>query len=519
MTGGRRPADPVDERIGAMLERRALRDAGLGTTLGERARAVARRDGALGDDVVPAAVHSERVHGGAPRPARTMIASVVATIAIAAGLLVAVGFRPQAGPPAAPPSESASSPLMPASPWEAITWRLAGSREIVFDADSSSFVVDAAPWGEGLVGIGYDIDGATITGRVWRSTDGLDWREITGGGPPFDRISLDRVFALDDRLVITGRDRTRELGGAPDDPGTPVAFESADGESWAAVRDANSPWLRPGLHAAASGGGSILALEEGDDSRLWRSGDGRTWTSTPLGEVFPQAVAGSIAWTGGRWLVGGVTGERPPGWVGRQSWGTGAVWVSPDGVRWTSASIDAPKASMGPFAVGRAGIVAIAGRTGGGAIILSESLWRSVDGSTWAPLAFDNFQLRLLSDGVRIVALDVPLDGRLRARESFDGATWRELDVLGLGAFDPADPATLDGMYFPGNFQPVALTPNGVWGLGREFRSRIEGVSDTESELRWFGAAGRLPGAAPFPPRPLPGLNDTPCLPAGQECG
>jgi hypothetical protein len=510
-----------------MLERRVARGIGQGSALGERARAVARRDDHVGTDRVASTVSV----GGARRVTRqhagAALASLVATLVVAVGLVIAFTSRPVGGPLSTSPSDGSglggsagatqTELRPPATAWDAITWSLVGSREIVFDGDSSQFIVDAARWGGGVVAIGYDIDATKITGRVWRSSDGTDWRELTSGGPPLDRISLDRIFALGDRLVITGRDRSTELGGATDDPGTPIAFESRDGDTWRPVTDAGSPWLRPQIVAAVAGGGMVLVLDGIERGFLWRSKDGQTWTSASLAEVFPQALIGSLAWSGDRWLVGGVVGERPEGFW--SPWGAGAVWTSPDGANWSPATIDAPELSIGRFAVGREGIVAIGGRTGGGGITLTDPLWQSDEGTTWTPLAFDNQQLALVSDGERIVALDRLDDQRLRIRESFDGSTWREVEVLGLGRFDPAHPETIDGWLFPGNLQPTVLIPGGIWALGQEHLSSIEGESEIEAELRWFGTVGRLPGAATFPPRPLPGSNDVPCEPVGQECG
>ncbi|OGO59165.1 MAG: hypothetical protein A2V85_14075 [Chloroflexi bacterium RBG_16_72_14] len=524
MIGEPGPRDPDDDRIVVMLERRAARGVGVGSTLGERARAIAQRDGRVGTDRVAPVVR------GGPlslRSRRAALASLVATLVVAAGLVALIGLRPAIEPLSASPSPSGGavgSPEVtptappPAAVWDAISWRLVGSREIVFAAHSSKFVIDAVAWRGGVVAIGYDIDPDQIVGRVWRSRDGTDWREITTGGPPFDHISLDRVFALGDRLVVTGRDRRAELAGAENDPGTPVAFESADGDTWRAVSDTGSPWLRPQLVAARAGGGQILAVEDAADGsgRLWHSGEGRAWSSTPLGTVFPGAVISDLAWTGERWVAGGVVGERPLSM--RQPWGTGAVWTSADGSTWSAAAIDAPLLSIGRFAIGRGGIVAIGGRTGGGPIVLSDALWRSDDGSVWTPQSFENQLLLLLSDGDRIVALDRRDDQGLRVRGSFDGVDWHDVEVRGVGQFDPGHPETLDGWVFSGDLRPAVLTPGGIWALGREHVSSVEGVSDTEAELRWFGTVGALEGSATFPPRPLPGSNDTPCEPAGQEC-
>jgi hypothetical protein len=518
----------VDIPIVAMLKRRAERGAALGASLGERARAVARRDeGPDTTDAVPATT-PVRLRTRMPRATRMGAASLVATLAIAVGLVALIGLRPEPGPLSASSSPSGSpvdaTAATPSGPppaaWDAISWRLVGMHEVVYGAHSSKFVVDAVPWRGGVAAIGYDIDEDRIVGRVWRSSDGSDWREVTSGEPPFDHVSLDRLFPLGDRLVITGRDRSAELGGAENDPGAPVAFESMDGEAWHPLTDIDSPWLKPSIVAADSGGGTTMVVEGtwAMDGHLWQSSDGRTWSATDLDAVLPGTIVTDLAWTGDRWLAGGVKGAPPT--QAHQAWGTGAVWVSADGASWEPAGIDAPLFGIVQLAIGRSGIVAIGGRTGGGAITFSASLWRSDDGSMWTPLALENQQLVLLADGERIVAVDRRDDQRLRVRESFDGASWQEVDVRGAGQLDAEHPETLDGWAFPGSLlQPMVLTSNGIWALGREWVSSVEGVADTEAELRWFGTIGREPGSATFAPRPLPGWNDTPCEPAGQECG
>src|SRR4030067_817788 len=74
-----------------------------------------------------------------------------------------------------------------------------------------------------------------------------------------------------------------------------------------------------------------------------------------------------------------------------------------------------------------------------------------------------------------------------RARGSFDGVDWHDVEVRGVGQFEPGHPETLDGWVFSGDLRPAVLTPGGIWALGREHVSSVEGVSDTEAELRWVG--------------------------------
>jgi hypothetical protein len=505
----------TDDDLREMLERRVARAEGLGDTLPERARAVARRPGSRGASVTRFAAGGRDRRVAAPRrmPAA---ASLVATLVVAIGLLAVLAGRPEAAMPGVgspdpshPPASSVPGSL---DPWSAVTWRRAGTSRPPFApwGEPRRFLVDVVAWGNGVVAVGYDFEGDHATGLVWRSSDGLDWHEVAVGDL-FDGVAFEAVLALEDRLVARGRHRG--AGIPPGEAGWPVAFESTDGASWAPLATEDTPWARTGELQFVAGGGHVLALDTGD-GRLWRIADDRSWTSAPLEKAFPGTSIATIAWTGERWLAGGVAGDPTDNYQR----GTGAIWVSENGVTWSPATIDAPRMNVGRFVTGRDGVVAVGSSTGfGGAIVLTQPMWRSDDGATWSRLTLDGRILRVVSDGDRLIALDTLVDGRLTLSESFDGEQWRSLEVRGLGRFDPENPATLDGHVFPGQFDRVLLTAGGIWAISEQRVEDTSGV-ETEVEVRWFGEPGVVAGAATFPPRPEPGADDVRCV-GGQPCG
>ena len=118
---------------------------------------------------------------------------------------------------------------------------------------------------------------------------------------------------------------------------------------------------------------------------LWRSRDGRSWTSVPLDPaVFPAGVFISAMVRGGPGYVavGGKTAlqgsEKPEAFV----------WLSRDGQRWQrvphQAAFDG--AGMGAVTTGGPGLVAVGSIPTNGRVPISQErgvVWTSPDGRTW----------------------------------------------------------------------------------------------------------------------------------------
>ena len=346
-------------------------------------------------------------------------------------------------------SPAPPTPLIPTpepTPWTSLTWRPVGSREVVSSSGPNHYLTDAVAWGGGVVAVGYDFEPDRITGRIWRSLDGADWTEVTGG-PPYDGIAVEHVYSLGGRLVATGRDRTAELAGAQNDPGQPVAFGSSDGVTWTPVTDASSPWLGDSDRQVASGGTNVLVLERGVArpavaiDRLGRHVDvtpGRRAVRCRGDGDGPRPGPDRAGLRSGPWCPGRRK-LHPTGPAG-----VAAAWTSPDGQRWAPATVDAPGISLGAIGVGADGLVAFGDVIGRGTgIRLSMRAFQSADGASWEPIDLPANQLmRMVSDGTRIIVVDIDSNQPARVRESFDGRTWSELPSLGVDARATPTPAS-----------------------------------------------------------------------------
>ncbi len=530
MTGGPQ-RDPFDVALRDLIDRRAA-GSSVGGRLGERARLAAEAESrATRLEVRP--VTGSRIVAGT-RHGPVALLGIAATMAAVLAVAILAGrpddrIPPSSGAPAggsaaasnagAPGSLSPAppTPLIPTpepTPWTSLTWRPVGSREAVSSSGPNHYLTDAVAWGGGVVAVGYDFEPDRITGRIWRSLDGADWTEVTGG-PPYDGIAVEHVYSLGGRLVATGRDRTAELAGAQNDPGQPVAFGSSDGVTWTPVTDASSPWLGDSDRQVASGGTNVLVLERGSLDRLWRSTDGgATWTSRPVGEPFgAAATVTDLAWTGSRWVAVGAVVSGTPQLDPTGPAGVAAAWTSPDGQRWAPATVDAPGISLGAIGVGADGLVAFGDVIGRGTgIRLSMRAFQSADGASWEPIDLPNQLMRMVSDGTRIIVVDIDSNQPARVRESFDGRTWSELPSLGVDARATDAGIEVDGHLVPGQPDLLAISGRGPWMTTRESRS-----GRNQLEVRWLAEPVAAPDALPLtmlsPHQDMTCPNQEPCGP------
>lgn len=167
-----------------------------------------------------------------------------------------------------------------------------------------------------------------------------------------------------------------------------VAWRSPDGGIW--WRTADQPGFE---HAAfqdvAWARGALVAIGYDDSdpggtrkTRIWTSRDGAAWTVLPQDTVPKDTQLNAVVGTANGFLAAGVAttdGDREHG----------VVWRSDDGATWAPATGD-------DAAFGNAGLSDIVD-TGAGLIGLAAfrpdlygfrpALWRSDDGTQWAPIA------------------------------------------------------------------------------------------------------------------------------------
>jgi hypothetical protein len=229
----------------------------------------------------------------------------------------------------------------------------------------------------------------------------------------------------------------------------------------------------PGGFVAVGGTGA------GTGARIWTSPTGRKWTQVPTAELPAQnTVLTAVGWIGPRLIALGSTGPNGEG---------AAVWRSDDGSQW----IDETRASSGLPAgwkvngLVRFGAAAIAyGAPVATGSPSSGAIWTSPDGLRWDTAPLPGVVSGMVVVGGRLVALVELPSAHGREDVTFtspDGHSWREGSDLGASI----DPGGETLSLWQG--QAVALTyPAGSAGPGAVWRSG--------DGLTWSGPTGLGPG-------------------------
>lgn len=348
--------------------------------------------------------------------------------------------------------------------------------EAVLGGDGTQAMVALARNGEELVMAGTETDeGGDVDAVVWSSSIGAPLQRTDDGGlaVPGNQHVVD-VAVLGSTPVALGWEESGEgLDAAvwvvesvaadeavsPDDPAVPAgpALE------WQRVAPAES-WSGPGEQRmdavtvagdgfVAVGSSTGVAMADGVDAAVWRSGDGQEWTPAPddgalggPGEQRLLDVASGDA----------ASGDAASGDAGLVAVGTdgesAAAWSSVDGEVWRRAAHDeavfdgSGEQRMDAVTVrsGGAGWVAVGSSAGGdgadgGGDGLDAAVWQSLDGLAWTRVPDDG---ALGGPGdqrlVDVVAgpgglVAVGSDGESAAAwTSIDATTWTPVD-LGLG--------------------------------------------------------------------------------------
>ena len=196
----------------------------------------------------------------------------------------------------------------------------------------------------------------------------------------------------------------------PPDAASPSSSASVGPYRWTSVSVGTELSTYAIGQAIRRSDGTYLAIGTGQEVRILRSADGRTWTVEPGDAGLLAAPASHIA------LVNGVA-EGPGSLVAVGamalddiSSGDARAWTSTDGVTWHAADVSgATDAAMGAVAAGPRGFVAV-GSDGfpGGNVQLpganGAAVWTSPDGSHWIRVADQPDFSRAVMTGVRRTA-------------------------------------------------------------------------------------------------------------------
>lgn len=361
----------------------------------ELAGRLAAYEARLPDAHPPAA--DARLRGGTPR---WPLISVGALAAIAAVMAVAVllgGLRDDTGEASPSPSAAATVSAEPTvaaseepqpespSPTAAatssppdVTTDLAWTETAAFPAPGGASAVNAVvrhDTGLVAVGVAYDEPLPILgppprhEGRVWLSSDGIEWEDATPDGI-FDNVALRYLQVASDGAVIA-----HGWAESPDSDviGAAVAFESSDGRTWVAIDHPFGDGSWPNVMSqGARGSAAIVVAPEGPLLSVWWAADARSWELVhDLGaEVSFSLGAGDEGFV----IAGTRTGEA----------GTAEPFAiaSGDGREWFQA--DAPPGAARGVAPRGGDWVAISADP---VIVLGQpseaQVWSSANGLSW----------------------------------------------------------------------------------------------------------------------------------------
>ncbi|MGF1508998.1 MAG: WD40/YVTN/BNR-like repeat-containing protein [Myxococcota bacterium] len=239
-------------------------------------------------------------------------------------------------------------------------------------------------------------------GAVLRSEDGVQWT-VVDSGHIFSGIDFGNdTFVLADRAPLVSVDggRTWSDGGAAD-------HRSPGGEVVNNVRVSGFlPEFGGRFVATAESGGNRSLMVSSDNGASWTgvradtrcmeatrgfaSGNGVTILSTARGIVC-RSVDGGVSWS----LVDLEAPLDTAPVFAHQTfmvWGDGRVWISADGLDWSSRSLSIPRDfRVGAVAVSETTGTLVAVRGGWQNWYGEQRFFRSPDGVTWTALAEGDF--------------------------------------------------------------------------------------------------------------------------------
>lgn len=302
---------------------------------------------------------------------------------------------------------------------------------------------------------------------VWLSTDGTSWERIDarafdgdpssdcGGGSP------NSVAAGPLGIIIVG-----------DDCGGGAAWISQDGRTWTeVVPDAWSDNPMAAERVVAGGPGWVVVGGDGHGNGVvWVSPDGVEWTASG-DEDFTSEEGGSridlwsVATLGEELVVLGAEGFFDSHQAETFPKPQALAWISSDGLEWDRlpvATIDHDGMLLGPTTVdGGERLAAFSPPT---KTVPDWRLWMSIDGVTWTSAALPDLPGYSMGDSVVWDGDTVVTATGLLSSDG--GTTWIDAgeDIPGPGrAFVPPSITMLGDRFIVGGYEPGVLARAG-WG-------------------------------------------------------
>lgn len=351
-------------------------------------------------DAAPPSTEGAIRHGGSRWPlvaigALAAVAAVLALAVLLGGTRDDIGDAspsPSATPastpgpsPSAsgePPSASTAPSVQPSEPSSRPAAGLSWAEAASFPVQGGASVVNALVAHDGglvAVGVAYEEPLPILgpapphEGRVWFSTDGTAWADVTPSGT-FDRVDLRWLLVASDGALVAHGWQESADGFAI---GAAVAFESRDGRTWQSVDQPFGEGSWPNTMAQGGRGAAAVVVDPSVPAlSVWWSGDGRDWERVhELGAELSLALG---AGDEGFVVAGSRTGAS----------GTAGPFAvaSGDGRTWFEADVP-PGSAKAVAARGGDWVAVSTDATIDFSVLPAEArVWSSPNGLSWAPI-------------------------------------------------------------------------------------------------------------------------------------
>lgn len=275
-----------------------------------------------------------------------------------------------------------------------------------------------------------------VLGVDWGRAASLDRPENFMESVPPDYISNHPILRIAGQAtmsdVVSGGGRIVAVGYAPPD-WVPIAWTSADGQSWAIHSLGSAVNTFPVAVAAGANGGFVAVGRSGKLPVAWTSADGETWTERAVPVLGTDGTAErmtSITAFPGGFVAGGSVGPELGDRYAR-------FWRSPDGVTWTPVPDDGqafPNVEVRSITTVPSGGFVAVGVVGAAGHPTGSTAWVSNDGSRWSRIDDPSLVGAVAASVVAapfggLVAVGSALDrGEAVAWTSADGRVWARAD-------------------------------------------------------------------------------------------
>lgn len=290
--------------------------------------------------------------------------------------------------PTAVPVALASVAPLPGGKWTSLHWTHVPTPQ-AFTKAKADFGghLRVFGWSRGYVAFdeARPADASTNTSEIYTfsSADGVHWQagQVLRFAAP---IYISGAVEGPAGLLAVGTYIPATCGGTPD---VAVVWRSTDGITWRQVAVFS-------VDAENIDGGSAGYIATGNLSRdvnaAWLSSDGATWKHVDLtASAFKgvQAIESGTAFSGGYVLAGATLG--PPGGCGGGSGAlTASLWWSADGSTWSRDSLSGTtpgdQVSMGVCRISDHALLASESSSNSTTAVVVDSYWISTDGRTWS---------------------------------------------------------------------------------------------------------------------------------------